>query len=45
MIYRDDQNGDGQWTVITSQLGALKGRRIVRGREAECAMHYESSEQ
>jgi putative hydrolase len=37
VIYRDD--GDGQWTVITGRFGDLKGRRIVRGREKECAAH------
>lgn len=30
----------GRWTVITSQFGKLKGRRIVRGREKECAVYY-----
>ena len=37
VIYRD---GDGQWTVVTALFGDLKGRRIVRGREAECAEFY-----
>jgi putative hydrolase len=41
VIYRDDKGGDGTWTVVTSQFGALRGRRIVRGREAECAEFYE----
>lgn len=36
VIYRDDQDGDGQWTVVTSRFGTLRGKRIVRGREAEC---------
>jgi hypothetical protein len=40
VIYRDDSHGDGQWTVVTSQFGKLKGRRVVRGREAECADLY-----
>jgi hypothetical protein len=40
VIYRDDSDGDGQWTVVTSQFGKLKGRRVVRGREAECASFY-----
>ncbi len=40
VIYRDDQRHGGQWTVITSRLGKLKGRRIVRGREDECAAWY-----
>lgn len=37
VIYRDDQVGDGQWTVITALMGKLRGQRIVRGREQECA--------
>jgi DNA polymerase (family 10) len=40
VIYRDDHAGDGQWTVITALFGKFKGRRIVRGREAECAEFY-----
>jgi hypothetical protein len=40
VIYRDDDADHGQWTVITSTLGKLKGKRIVRGREQECAEHY-----
>jgi Holliday junction resolvasome RuvABC DNA-binding subunit len=37
VIYRDDDGG--QWTVVTALFGDLKGRRIVRGREAECEEH------
>jgi hypothetical protein len=40
VIYRDNTDGGGQWTVITSLFGPLKGRRVVRGRERECAKHY-----
>jgi len=40
VIYRDDQHGDGQWTVVTSQYGPLHGKRIVRGREKECEAYY-----
>ena len=39
VIYRDDTRGK-QWTVITSRYGRLRGRRVVRGREAECRQHY-----
>lgn len=42
VIYRDDADSDGQWTVITSRYGQLRGRRIVRGREDECAEYYAS---
>jgi len=41
VIYRDDQDGSGQWTVVTSQFGPLRGKRIVRGREAECQAYYQ----
>jgi len=41
VISRDDPGGHGQWTVVTGRYGALRDRRIVRGREAECARHYE----
>jgi putative hydrolase len=40
VIYRDDRDGQGQWTAVTSYVGKLKGKRIIRGREAECAEFY-----
>jgi hypothetical protein len=40
VIYRDDDADHGRWTVITANYGRLRGRRIVRGREDECAAHY-----
>ena len=40
VIYREDKATRAQWTVITSRLGRLKGRRVVRGREDECATLY-----
>lgn len=43
VLYFDDGGGEKQHTVITSELGRLKGRRIVRGRENECAAFYEAS--
>lgn len=43
VIYRDDHGGAGQWTVVTARLSRLKGRRIVRGRERECAEYYAQS--
>lgn len=41
VIYRDDQNGDGQWTVVTARYGPLQGKRIVSGRERECHTYYQ----
>ena len=43
VIYRDDRDGGGQWTVVTAGRGALKDKRIVRGRERECEAYYASS--
>jgi len=40
VIYRDDGQWHGRWTVITGGYGRLREKRIVRGREAECAEHY-----
>jgi hypothetical protein len=37
VLYCDDGAREHQWTVITSTFGPLRGRRIVRGREPECA--------
>lgn len=35
------QNGEeGQCTVVTERSGRLTGRRVIRGREAECLIHY-----
>lgn len=31
---------EGQCTVVTEPRGALAGRRVVRGREGESAVHY-----
>jgi Holliday junction resolvasome RuvABC DNA-binding subunit len=42
VIERDDDGGRGQWTVVTARMGAVTGRRVVRGRERECRVHYES---
>ncbi len=36
VIYRDDDDHGGPWTVITAQYGAMRGQRVVRGREDEC---------
>jgi putative hydrolase len=35
-----DRAAEGQRTVVTETRGALAGRRVVRGREAECRVHY-----
>jgi hypothetical protein len=35
VIYWDDGRGERQCTVVSGERGSSKGRRIVRGREAE----------
>lgn len=40
ILYFDDGNGEHQHTVITAQRDPLKGKRIVRGLEPECAAYY-----
>ena len=40
VLYYDGGQGERQCTVITSQRGALEGKRIVRGRETECLDYY-----
>lgn len=40
VLYYDGGQGERQCTVITSQRGPLEGKRIVRGREAECLEYY-----
>jgi hypothetical protein len=39
VIYADGDQ-ERQYTVVTARLGPLKGRRVVRGREAECLGYY-----
>lgn len=40
VIYREGRRASGQWTVVTERHGTLTGRRVVRGREAECQAYY-----
>jgi DNA polymerase (family X) len=41
VLYYDGKQGEQQCTVITALRGPLEGKRIVRGREAECARYYQ----
>ena len=36
LYFHDGDHGEGQATVVTETHGPLKGRRVVRGREADC---------
>jgi hypothetical protein len=40
VLYHDADHDEGRHTVITAARGALKGCRVVAGREAECLEHY-----
>ncbi len=41
VVFFDDGQTSGQRTVVTETRGDLRGRRVVRGREAECRRHYQ----
>ncbi|AHG92583.1 DNA polymerase domain-containing protein (plasmid) [Gemmatirosa kalamazoonensis] len=36
VIYHDGARGEHASTVVTARYGPMEGRRVVRGREAEC---------
>lgn len=36
LYYYDDHHEEGQNTIVTETHGPLRGKRVVRGREAEC---------
>ena len=40
VLYVDGAAAERRYTVVTTLRGIMKGRRIVRGREAECLQHY-----
>lgn len=41
VVYYEKGKGENQVTIVTEQRGALKGKRVVRGREKECGEFYE----
>jgi len=45
IYYYDGEHVEAQCTVVTETRGALEGRRVVRGREAECRAVYEHQAQ
>jgi hypothetical protein len=40
LYFYDDAHVEKQQTVVTETRGSLTGRRVVRGREAECRAYY-----
>jgi len=43
IYFYDDHHQEGQHTIVTETHGTLFGKRVVRGREAECYEFYESN--
>jgi CheY-like chemotaxis protein len=39
--FRTDHRGEGPRTIVTERQGPMAGRRVVRGREADCIEHRE----
>jgi DNA polymerase (family X) len=42
ILYYDDDHGERQCTVVTGRSAPFLGKRIVRGRETDCAAYYEA---
>ena len=40
VVFYESDGHEDQCTVVTEYRGELEGRRVVRGREAECYEHY-----
>ncbi|MEJ2428217.1 MAG: helix-hairpin-helix domain-containing protein [Deltaproteobacteria bacterium] len=43
LYFYDGDHREGQRTVVTESRGSLIGKRVVRGREAECRGYYSKS--
>jgi hypothetical protein len=43
VVYYDRDGEEGRATVVTEIRGPLRGRRVVRGRERDCADHYRTA--
>lgn len=44
VIFYERDGDEGQCTVVTERTGVLRGRRVVRGRETECAAPAQAAE-
>lgn len=44
VLYCDGDRGESRFTVVTGAQGPLAGRRLVRGREAECVEAADASD-
>ena len=43
VYFHSDSEPEGQHTIVTETRGSLIGKRVVRGRERECRLYYETS--
>ncbi len=43
VLYYSADDEEDQATVVTETKGPMRGRRVVRGREAECREYYQSA--
>jgi hypothetical protein len=43
IVAYDEDHHEHQCTVVTEKRGRLTGKRVIRGREAECLEHYEGA--
>ena len=43
VLYYERDGEEDQATVVTETQGLLEGKRVVRGREAECRQYYEEA--
>jgi hypothetical protein len=42
VVYYNDGSGERKCTVVTEFKGQLNGKRVIRGREKECSVYYET---
>ena len=40
VVYYDKGSGENKCTIVSEYTGPLLGRRVIRGREKECAEYY-----
>lgn len=43
VVHFERKGEEGQCTIVTETRGPLSGRRVVRGRERDCADHYSTA--
>lgn len=43
ILYFDDDHGEHQCMIVTGRNAPFTGKRIVRGRERNCATYYKNA--